>query len=347
MHDDGVIGWDVGGAHLKAARLDASGRVEEVVQVACPLWQGLQHLHSAIDTLRPRLGAASLHAVTMTGEMVDLFPDRAEGVSRLVESVMERLEGTAIRFYGGERGFLDAEGARRHTAAVASANWMASAAFVAERQPSALFVDIGSTTTDLIPVHAGRVRARGSDDATRLVSGELVYTGVVRTPLMALTDRVPFAGDWVPLVAEYFATMADVYRLLGSLPEGADQHPTADGGEKTVEASARRMARMIGRDLGAAPIAEWKRLAAWFGEVQRRRIEDACARLFSREALPEDSPLVGAGVGRFLAGELARRAGRRCVDFATLIPCEPSVAARASDCAPAVSVAWLAQRERR
>jgi probable H4MPT-linked C1 transfer pathway protein len=283
----------------------------------------------------------------MTGEMVDLFPDRAEGVSRLVEAVVGRLEGAPVRFYAGARGFFDAEGAKRQPAAVASANWMASSALVAARHSTALFLDIGSTTTDVVPVSAGRISARSGDDATRLVSGELVYTGVVRTPLMALIDRAPFAGEWVPLIAEYFATTADVYRLIGTLPDGADQHPAADGGEKTPEASARRVARMIGRDAGSASLADWKQLGMWFGEVQRRRIEDACARVSSREALPQDAPLVVAGVGRFLAGDLARHAGRPCLDFATLLPCEPSVAARASDCAPAVAVAWLAQQERR
>ena len=346
MRSEAVIGWDVGGAHLKAARLAGTGRVEEVLQVTCPLWQGLPHLHSAIDDLSHRLGAASLHAVTMTGEMVDLFPDRAAGVTQLVDAISARLPGSRIRFYAGGQGFLEAGTAKQDTTAVASANWMASAALVAARQAAALFVDIGSTTTDLIPVHGGQVRAVGSDDATRLVSGELQYTGIIRTPLMALVAQAPFAGDWVPLMAEHFATTADLYRLLGLLPDGADQHPSADGGEKSVEASARRLARMLGRDLDAAPLTEWKRLAAWLAEVQRRRIEDAGARILSRHRLPEDAPIVVAGVGRFLGTELARRLGRPVIDFSELIDCEADVAGRASDCAPAVAVAWLALQPR-
>ena len=184
---------------------------------------------------------------------------------------------------------------------------MASAALVAARQPSAFLIDIGSTTTDLIPVHAGRVQARGKDDASRLVAGELVYTGVVRTPIMALVRRVPFAGKWNPVMAEYFATMADVYRLLGRLPEGADQHPAADGGEKTVEASARRLARMLGRDVDVAMLADWQELAGWLAQVQLRRIGHTVAALWSREQLPDNAPIVSAGVGRFLIPDLATR----------------------------------------
>ncbi len=344
MTDDSVIGWDIGGAHLKAARLDASGRVVDVVQVPCPLWQGMHHLHEGMVQVGSALGTVPTHAVTMTGEMVDLFSSRAEGVSRLVAAIAERLADGAVTFYAGARGFLDADQTVASPESVASANWMASAALAAARHDSALFIDIGSTTTDLIPIVAGRVQARGCDDATRLVAGELVYTGVVRTPLMALVGRAPFAGEWTPLVAEYFATTADVYRLLGRLPGGADQHPAADGGAKTAEASARRLARMIGRDLESAPPSAWRGLAAWLAGAQVGRLEDACARLLSRELLPDDAPLIFAGVGRFLAADLTIGQAHRRVEFGSLIPSVPGAEGRVSDCAPAVAVAWLAQQ---
>jgi probable H4MPT-linked C1 transfer pathway protein len=221
---------------------------------------------------------------------------------------------------------------------------MASATVVAARVPTALFIDIGSTTTDLLVVDGGRVRARGRDDAERLLAGELVYTGVVRTPVMALAERVPFAGEWVPVVAEQFATAADVHRLTGQLPEDADQHPAADGGEKSVAGSARRLARMIGRDVESAPLDAWRRLANWLAGAQARRIENAWERVRSRAGLADDAPVVVAGVGRFVAAALARRRGSPSMDFGCLVAVEAAERARASDCAPAVGVAWLAQR---
>ncbi len=340
-----VIGWDLGGAHLKAARLDPSGAVERVLQVACPLWQGIQHLHGALEQAVAILGAAPLHGVTMTGEMVDLFPNRGEGVARLVAAMCQHVPPVSLRFYAGPDGFVDAGAAPEAGLRLASANWMASAALVAARADTAFFVDIGSTTIDLVPIRGGRVLARGRYDADRLVAGELLYTGVVRTPLMTLAREVPFAGDWVPLVAEHFATTADLYRLSGQLPEPADQHPAADGGEKTAPASARRLARMIGRDVESAPLTAWKRLATWLARTQLRRIEDACDRLLSRDFLPRDAPVIVAGVGRFLSSSLAAGWGRPCIDFAGLLPGSGAAPDRVSDCAPAVAVAWLAQRE--
>jgi probable H4MPT-linked C1 transfer pathway protein len=343
MASDGVIGWDVGGAHLKAARLGTEGTIELVLQLACPLWQGLSHLETALTAALARLGSADRHAITMTGEMADLFPGRREGVVALAETMQRFLTGGDLWYFAGDAGLVGPDQVPAHAARIASANWMASAALVAARCPAALFLDIGSTTTDLVPVAGGRVLAQGRDDYSRLVAGELVYTGVVRTPLMAIADAVQFGTDLVPLMAEYFATMADVYRVTGELPEGADLHPAADGGARDVAASTRRLGRMIGRDLPSATPAEWRALADAFRARQVGRLEAACARQLARGLLPDGAPIVGAGVGRFLAGALAARCGRPFLDFADLLP--PSAAPRGqlADCAPAVAVALLAR----
>ncbi|HUF36736.1 MAG TPA: hydantoinase/oxoprolinase family protein [Gemmatimonadales bacterium] len=343
MPSEPTIGWDIGGAHLKAARLGPGGRVERVVQVPCALWRGLAELERSLDAAESVLGPAPAHAVTMTGEMVDLFASRADGVARLVEVMRKRVGDRGLRFYAGTRGLVAAAEGAAEGLRLASANWLAGAEMVAACLAEALFVDIGSTTTDLIPVRSGQVRAHAADDAGRLVSGELVYTGVVRTPVMALAREAPFGGESVPLVAELFATTADVHRLCGRLPADADLHPAADGGEKTETGSARRLARMIGRDAEALPLEDWRSLARWLAEEQLGRIEHACALVLSREGLVPEAPVVAAGVGRFLTGTLAARLGRPVIEFAALLP-EPGVEpGRVSDCAPAVAVAWLSQ----
>ena len=343
MTDKPIIGWDVGGAHLKTARLSPAGEVERVVQVPCPLWQGLGHLDTAVDAARLTVGDAPIHAVTMTGEMVDLFPNREAGVRELIAAIQQHFGGGSLRFYAGTEGFLSGPAAAAAGASLASANWRATADLVAARLATALVVDVGSTTTDLVVVSGGRVVARGRDDATRLVAGELVYTGVVRTPLMAVAPQAPFEGEWVPLMAEYFAATADVYRLTGQLPEGADQHPAADGGEKTTAASARRLARMLGRDVESAPLRGWRQLAEWFARTQARQLEDACDRVSSLTEVPADAPIVSAGVGRFLLPEIAAARHRQYLEFADLFPGSPALRERISDCAPAVAVAALAR----
>jgi len=66
------IGWDIGGAHLKAARAE-NGRIVAAAEAATPLWQGLDSLHEAFAALKARLGPADLHGVTMSGELCDAF----------------------------------------------------------------------------------------------------------------------------------------------------------------------------------------------------------------------------------------------------------------------------------
>ena len=321
------IGWDIGGAHLKAA-LAEDGRILDVVQEPCALWQGLDRLERAFDAVAARLGPADGHAATMTGELVDLFASRAEGVAALAAAAAERL-GDDVAIYAGRAGLVSA------TAALAGA-----------RVAAALLIDTGSTTTDVIPVRDGRVAARGYTDAERLATGELVYTGVTRTALMALGPDVPFAGRRIGAMAEYFATIADAWRVLGRLPEDADQHPTADGRGKSVAESRLRLSRMIGVDVAEADDEAWRGLAAAYAERQIRLVHDGALLALSGAGLPAGAPVVAGGVGRFVVAEVARRLGRDCLDLADLIPVADgpnaaAVARRAADCAPAAAMALL------
>jgi (4-(4-[2-(gamma-L-glutamylamino)ethyl]phenoxymethyl)furan-2-yl)methanamine synthase len=334
-----IIGWDIGGAHLKAARV-RDGRVEAAVQAATPLWLGLDSLETAFDALHAQLGDASHHAITMTGELCDAFPSRREGVAGLAAIAARHLAPARSSLYGGRAGFVRLDEASLHAGDIASANWHATAAFLALELRDALFIDIGSTTADLIPIVAGRVASLGYSDAERLASGELVYTGMTRSFVMALASRAPFHGAWTPLMNEYFASSADVHRILGALPEGADKMTTADGREKTVEASRARLARMIGHEADDAGAPEWDSLAAWFAEAQIRAIADAAFLRLSRSDVPIAAPVVAAGIGEGVVAEVARRIRRPCVGFSSLI----AAPAEASHCAPAVAVALLAAK---
>lgn len=336
-----IIGWDIGGAHLKAARLE-NGRIVNVVQIASPLWQGIEELHRAFAEAKALLGPADRNAATMTAELADAFADRTEGVAKVATIAEAELGANNLLFYAGHAGLLVPNAIAGQAEAIASANWHASAALVARHFPDAIFADMGSTTTDLIPVRSGKVAAFGYSDVTRMAHGELVYAGSVRSFLTAGLTLVPFAGRWVPLMNEWFANMSDVYRVLGELPDDADLMLTADGREKTVEASYARLARQIGLD--AKDAAPWalKELARYFAEAQLRTITDGAYLVLSHAHFHAETPVVGAGVGRFVMKKLAARLGNPYVDFSDLIDADPTIRHKAGDCAPAVAVALLA-----
>ena len=344
-----VVGWDVGGAHVKACLLEA-GRVFDVAQWPCPLWKGMAHLDEAIAAALARwplvLDETTRHVATMTGEMADLFVDREQGVVRIAATLAESL-GPSLRLYAGAARFVPPHEAARHWSAIASANWQATAAVLAPRVGDALLLDIGSTTTDVIALRDGRVAARGLDDARRLATGELVYQGVVRTPLCALGARVMFEGEPVNVMNEFFATTADVYRTTGELDPAHDQDDTADGNGKDLPATSRRLARMIGRDARDRPQPAWQALAQAWRTLQVVDIESQVARVAQASGLGDGAGVVGTGCGAFLAAAIAGRAGRRFDRFSdVMLDARDAVLAGWVDvCAPAVAVAALAFAE--
>lgn len=345
-NDELATGWDLGGAHLKVAQSDSAGRLGAVLQLPCTLWRGLEHLTQAIGEARSRLTPTRRHGVTMTGELVDLFASRSEGVESLARTIREAFPEADLHFYAGPAGFIAPADAAAHARDIASANWHASARYVAGRCRSGLLLDVGSTTTDIVPFADGRVNTIGFADSERMTAEELVYTGVTRTPVMAIAEAVPFAGERQRLMAEYFANSADIHRLTGMLPEGVDQHDTADGRGKTAEDSARRLARMLGRDFVPEDLPAWRRLAAHLAERQLQAILAAAERVLSRGIIPDDAPVVGAGIGRYLGRGLAERLGRPYSDFATLVSGSSEMREWAARCAPAAAVAALAAAER-
>jgi probable H4MPT-linked C1 transfer pathway protein len=357
-----VVGWDVGGAHVKACVLGVAEAGEapvvlDIAQWACPLWQGLIHLDAVLLQARARWPQAwadgARHAATMTGEMVDLFANREDGVRRLAAHLAEALGPTLALYADAD---IDASAGRwvappaagAHWRAIASANWHATAEVVAARLADAVLVDTGSTTTDLIVLRHGRVASAGESDAQRLVSGALVYQGVVRTPLCALAQRVPFGGAQVNVMNEFFATTADVYRLTGELDPAHDQQAAADNAAKDAPGTRQRLARMIGRDADEASPGEWLGLAAFWRGAQLAEVAGQLGRVLAASELPDDAPIVGAGCGDFLAAALADRMGRPYRRFAGDVIALPAgdTARWTQVCAPAVAVAWLLAADR-
>lgn len=341
-----VVGWDVGGAHLKAVALNREGQVVHVLQRACPLWQGLAILHEALDDVAAEipLAAARLHAVTMTGELADHFTSRRDGVAALID-VMQRRLAPRLRVFAGTAGLLEpAQIRREHVDLIASANWLASGMFAAARSERGLLIDVGSTTTDLILFANGEVHTRGYTDYDRLRYDELVYLGILRTPVMTIAGSAPFEGHWIAPMNEHFATAADVYRLTGELPEHADQFAAADGGPKDRAGSARRLARMIGRDADSAGTDRWVGLARYFRECQLSRISHVVLLQLGRTEAAPRTPLIGAGIGRFLVRDLAGRLGCRYLDAGDLVPVARSdMPFCAAECLPAAAVGNLAR----
>jgi probable H4MPT-linked C1 transfer pathway protein len=198
-------------------------------------------------------------------------------------------------------------------------------------------VDIGSTTTDITAIKAGKVLAEGRTDPARLGRGELLYSGALRTPICAIVPRVPLWGGWCPVAAELFATAQDVHLLLGHLPPETCTSPSADGRPVTPEFAAERLARVVCADVELLSQAEIRAMARYIAQEQVSQIAGAIAQVISKTGV--DGPVLAVGVGAGLAEAAAVRLGLDSLRPATLAGGAASLAA------PAVAVALLLQEQ--
>ena len=357
-----IIGWDVGGAHVKACLLQR-GEVHDVAQWACALWQGIGRLTPVLQAARERWPALAeaQHAITMTGEMVDLFASREDGVPRIAAQLTNSLAGPdpgSVHFFGGDAGWVAPADVGAQWRAIASANWLATARHAALRFGDGVLVDIGSTTTDLVAFKAGRVASVSRSDAERLASGELVYQGVVRTPLCALAQRIEWRGTAHNVMNEFFATTADVYRLSGDLNPEHDQYPSADNAAKDLPATRQRLARMVGLDQQDGTAPDWLAFARSWRQKQVAEIGGQLHRVLTAQRLGPQAVVVSAGCGDFLVGDVLAQAEagasvRRVAAYGREVACvaaganQVAVRAWAQVCAPCVAVAALFEQERR
>ena len=312
-----ILGLDIGGANLKAATNDGLSR-----SVPFPLWKQPEKLASALAELIAGFVGLSELAVTMTGELCDCFETKAEGVRNIVEAVGESFP---VRIWSTAERFVSPDEAIQNPHSVAAANWHALATFTGRFASNAILIDIGSTTADLIPIQNGRPASIGSTDTERLKSGELIYTGVKRTPLCAL---LPAGVN----CAELFAASYDAHLLLKHLPEVPTDCDTADGRPATIANAHARIARMIGGDATTVSLHRAEEIAQVAFEKQLELIRKPMKRLAS-----EESTAILSGSGEFLV-----RIAIEPFRFKKVISLTEQLGPGLASCAPAFAVAVLA-----
>jgi probable H4MPT-linked C1 transfer pathway protein len=290
-----VLGLDIGGANLKAAHSAGGAR-----SLPFALWKNPSGLTEALGLLLRDWPAYDLLATTMTGELCDCFENKRQGVDAILQATaqaasqeLQHREGK-IHIWLTDARFVELTAARATPLLAAASNWLALAVFVGRFVPSGpgLLLDVGSTTTDIVPLLDGRPVPQGRSDPERFRCGELVYTGIRRTPLCALLGGLG--------AAELFATTLDVYLTLGQVPENPLDCDTADGRPATRLAAASRLARMLCADLETSTEEQRQDLALRAAQRQVHLIIHAVESLAARLPGPPETVVV-AGSGEFLA----------------------------------------------
>jgi len=296
---------DIGGANLKA-----SDGCRYALSIPFELWKEPENLKGQLRQLIAEAPASERLAVTMTGELADCFPSKAEGVRLILKAVVQAAGDRETLIYLTDGQSVSPRMAMAKPELAAASNWHALARFAGRyaSDGAALLMDVGSTTCDIIPLLDGRPTALGRNDTERLLAGELVYTGVERTPLCAVANEIPYRGQWCPIAREFFATMRDVYVVLGELPERPGDMDTADGRPATKNASRARLGRMICADPEQLDQADALVMSQSFADAQASDIRAAVRKVVERmPSLPQT--VVLSGHGEFVARRVLSKSG--------------------------------------
>lgn len=245
-----IAGIDIGGANIKYCQTNG-----HTVNTTFPLWKKKSALPAILKKI---LTTNKIHtlAITMTGELCDCFKSKSEGVKFILNSIPKNKFINKV--WTSNQNFISLTQAMQEPTICAASNWLGLANFIATQQTKdfGLSIDIGSTTTDITSIDQGTPMPIGSTDNQRLKSGELIYTGMKRTPLASLLGA--------KFAQEYFATIADAHLIANNLEENKKDIDTADGRSFIKTNSARRIAKMLCADqneISASRITETSQLA--------------------------------------------------------------------------------------
>lgn len=331
------LALDIGGANLKVA--DGAGYA---ASREFPLWQRPGELSEVLADLIAASPTTERLAVTMTGELADCFATKAEGVKAILDAVELAAGGREVQVYLCNGELASPHAALAKPMVAAASNWHVLGSFVTRFCASepGLLIDIGSTTTDVIPLSGNGPQVVGQTDPERLVTGELVYTGVERSPLCAIVREIPWRGEMCAVAQELFAAAGDAYVVLGYLAEDERCVTTVDGRPRTKAYAHARLARAICTDVSQFSWNDALRAAEAVRRSQLDLLESTARRVLGRMEIAPRA-IVLSGHGEFLAGGLVDRLGFS----GRLISMSEELGPKESRCATAHALAVIA-RER-
>jgi probable H4MPT-linked C1 transfer pathway protein len=340
-----VLGLDIGGANTKASFIKThDGTVKEIrtAMEYFPIWKsGKEQLPRVLERLKKRLVDSTVLdgvGVTLTAELSDAYWTKKEGINHVLDCVTEVFGDVQIFVLDVEANLLSVEEARREQLKVASANWAATGWMIKQMIKNCIVVDVGSTTTSIIPVVNGKIAAEGRTDLEKLQNGELVYSGSLRTNVATIVDAIPVHGRMARVSSELFAQSGDVHLLLGNIAEEEYTAETCDGRGKTKKEARARLARVVCADIDMLTEQEIMDMAKFVYGKQVEQIAGGLKQVYERvkQSLQEKTVVV-TGLGRnFLARKAAEKAG-----FSDIIDMMELASAEAAVVSPSVGVALM------
>lgn len=337
-----IIGWDIGGVNTKGVILRYhKGQILDfkAAHQYFEIWKNQTALISILGSIKEELISKNFKtpdamALTMTAELSDVFRTKREGVKFILNGIQKAFPEIPLYSLDIEGNLVNSREVK-DPLSLAATNWMATALLLSKWYKNCLLLDIGSTTTDIIPIVDGSISARGKTDMTRLMSGELVYTGVLRTPISSIVSQVPLKGEFCRVSAEYFAILGDVHLFLGNIADSDYTCETPDKRPKTKQFAGERLARVVCADREMLEEEEITKVAYYIYEKQIQQITEAVLQILSRIPTAYNLLAIPCGLGEFMGKICCERLRLKVKGMGEIL--EPQV----SRVAPCIAVAYL------
>jgi probable H4MPT-linked C1 transfer pathway protein len=341
-----VLGLDIGGANTKAAFIstDKGGiRQFKTAMEYFPVWKKPENLSTVLSRLRETAsGSVKLNcvAVTMTAELSDAYCTKREGVKHILTHVAQAFPATQIFVLDVDATLKSITEARVEPLKVAAANWAATGWMVSQLVKDCIIIDVGSTSTSIIPVVDGHISATGKTDLEKLMNGELVYTGSLRTNIAAIVNSIPLRNGIARVSSELFAQSGDVHLVLGNITEKEYTVETADGRGKTRTEALARLARVVCADTEMLTEQEIVQFTTYIYDRQIGQVTEGLSQVYTRikPHIKAKIKAVVTGLGKdFLAKKAAQQVGiKEIIDLNTLLKSDVATVS------PAAGVALMA-----
>jgi probable H4MPT-linked C1 transfer pathway protein len=339
-----VLGLDIGGANTKAAFMKTQDGTMQELRTAMeyfPIWKkGKEQLPKILEKMKKGVvkSAPDGVGVTITAELSDAYMTKKEGIHHVLDCVTEVFGDLPTFVLDVETNLLSVKDARRETLKVASANWAATGWMISQLIKNCIVIDVGSTTTSIIPVINGKIAAEGRTDLEKLQNGELVYSGSLRTNIAAIVNGIPVRGRMARVSSELFAQSGDVHLILGNIGEEDYTAETCDGRGKTGREAMAKLARVVCADTDMLTEQEIRNMAKFVYDRQVEQISGGLKQVYERiKTSLQEKRMVVTGLGRnFLARKAAENAG-----FKDIIDVEKYLGAEATVVSPSVGVALM------
>jgi probable H4MPT-linked C1 transfer pathway protein len=183
-------------------------------------------------------------------------------------------------------------------------NWHSIGKYLTNFVKNALIIDFGSTTTDFICIKDGKIMNKAFNDFKRLLNGEILYTGLIRTPLFAIKKNIKYKSKNISIIPEYFANTSDIYRINKQIKKEFDIDDETDFSDKNVIGSYKRIARSFGMDYHFKDKLFIKKLSENIMNEQLNMIYENTEKLLKKFNMKKKSLIILSGIGQAVLKKL-------------------------------------------